>query len=167
MSAPRPAPLLPLRQDTAAVAAWRGGARTHPDGGGARGTSRSWTFLCWGGGQAPSWGASPPPSYVPADGGGDEAAGTRPAPAAAHCRAVQRGSVHLFSRVALPAHRDEAAAAARAHGRIAAILFFMRRHPRRLVSVRASAFVCITVHFIQDPPRHRGRQPGDYLGDPV
>jgi len=61
MSAPRPAPLLPLRRDTAAVAAWRGRARTHPDDGGARGTSRSWTFLYWGGGQAPILGRVAPP----------------------------------------------------------------------------------------------------------
>jgi len=47
------------------------------------------------------------------------------------------------------------------------MLFFMRRYPCRLVSVQAPAFVCIPVHFIQDPPRQRGRQPGDYLGDPV
>ena len=108
LSAPRPAPLLPLWRDTAAVVAWRGGcAHTPPRRWGrARGTSRSWTFLCWGG-DKPLPGARPPPSYVPADGGGDEAAGTRPAPAAAHCRAVQRGSFHLFSRVADRAALEE------------------------------------------------------------
>ena len=69
LSAPRAAPLLPLWRDTAAVAAWRGGERAHtpPDvGGRARHPPRSCTFLCWGGGQAPAWGASPPPPmYLP------------------------------------------------------------------------------------------------------
>jgi len=43
----------------------------------------------------------------------------------------------------------------------------MRCRPRQLVSTRVHTFVCINVHFFQNPPRQRGGQPGDYLGDPV
>ena len=87
-----------------------GGGSAHtplPTWGGARGTPPLLYLPVLGGGTSPCLGRVPPPSYVPADGGGDEAAGTRPAPAGAHCRAVQRGSVHLFSRVVEHAALEE------------------------------------------------------------
>jgi len=114
-SAPRPAPLLPLRRDAAAVAAWRGGALTPPRLGGGRAALPAPGPVYVGGGHAPALGHAPP-LLCTSDGGGGRAAGKRPAPDASHCRAVQRGSVRLLARVALPAHRDAAAAAARFMG---------------------------------------------------
>jgi len=144
-----------------------GEARSRPP---AEGGARAWRYslldlsALWGG-TPPLWETPPPPMYFRwGRRQGDRyktGARRRPLP---RSTARQRPSL-LSRRPSLPPRRGRCRSTI--HGRIAAKLFFMRRYPCRLVSVQAPAFVSIPVHFIQDSPRKRGRQPGDYLGDPV